>query len=299
MTSIALGCRSAIREMEVPMRLLKWLGVQLWKHPLLSGIVAVVAVIMASSLAATALPRHAKAIYHVEEMVAEVLTWLVFLLLVIKVARWMSPKEMNTAAVVVAVVGWIVYILGFQVLVAALASSGDLTDSLSWLEDRFTGGIGAWVFPGAAGACLLGIPGLLIIYPQQLRRRLPWDRATELSRTLLPAWLAAAAAVITWAYVLLLHLAGGPLASTSVPVLLVAGFGVATLLVPLYQFLARSCWQYGSDAVFDPVRWRAAVVRVYREINAVDPSQAMLRQSTDTRERRGDSDPEDDGAADP
>ena len=31
------------------MRLLKWLGVQFWKHPLLSSIVAVVAVIMASS----------------------------------------------------------------------------------------------------------------------------------------------------------------------------------------------------------------------------------------------------------
>lgn len=280
------------------MRLLKWLRMQLWKHPLLSGIVAAVAIIMASSWAATALPGHATAIYHVEAMVVEVLVWLLLLLLIIKAVRWMSPKEKNTAAVVVAVVGWIVYFLGFQVLVAALASSGDFADSFSWLKGRFTGGIvGGWVIPGAAGACWLGIPGLLIIYPQQLRRRLPWDRATELSQTLLPAWLAAAAAVITWAYVLLLHFGGGPLARTSVLVLLVAGFGVATLLVPLYQFLARSCWQSGSDAVFDPVRWYTAVVTVYREINAVDPSQAMLRKSTDTRERRGDSDP-DDGAGD-
>ena len=91
------------------------------------------------------------------------------------------------------------------------------------------------------------------------------------------------------------------LASTSVPVLLVAGVGVATLLLPLYQFMARSCWQYGSEAVFDPVRWCAAVVKVHREIAVANASrlQAMLMQSADTQDRRADSDPQDNGAADP
>ena len=242
--SSALGCRSAVRGMEVPMRLLKWLGVQLWKHPLRSSIVAFAAGFTALSLAPAALPRHTKAIEHIGGSVVAGLVWLVILILIIKAARWMSPKEMNTATVMVAVFGWIVYIAGFQIFLAALASSGDLADSLSWAKGEITGGIGGQVVVSLAGTCLLVIPGLLVIYPQELRRRLPWGHATELSRTLLPAWLAAAAAVITWIYILLSHLAGGPLASTSVPVLLVAGVGVATLLLPLYQFMARSCWQY-------------------------------------------------------
>ena len=283
------------------MRLLKWLGVQLWKHPLRSSIVAFAAGFTALSLAPAALPRHTKAIEHIGGSVVAGLVWLVILILIIKAARWMSPKEMNTATVMVAVFGWIVYIAGFQIFLAALASSGDLADSLSWAKGEITGGIGGQVVVSLAGTCLLVIPGLLVIYPQELRRRLPWGHATELSRTLLPAWLAAAAAVITWIYILLSHLAGGPLASTSVPVLLVAGVGVATLLLPLYQFMARSCWQYGSEAVFDPVRWCAAVVKVHREIAVANASrlQAMLMQSADTQDRRADSDPQDNGAADP
>ena len=31
----------------------------------------------------------------------------------------------------------------------------------------------------------------------------------------------------------------------------------------------RSCWQYGAAAVFDPVRWRDAVVKVRRECYAL------------------------------
>jgi hypothetical protein len=283
------------------MRVLKWLGVQLRKRPLWSVIVAFVAVVAATSLAQEALPSHAKAIEHVGEMVGTWLGYLVILILIIKFARSIFPKEMNTAAVVVAVVAWLVYGALFEVLVAILASSGDLADSLSWFKGRITGGIGGQAISTVAGGFLIAIPGLLIWYPQQLRRRLPWNRATELSRTLLPAWLAAGAAVITWAYILLLHLAGGPLATTSVQVLLVAGFGVATLLVPLYQFMARSCWQYGTEAVFDPMRWCAAVVEVHKEIKAAKASyrHAMLGQSTDTPSPRADSDPRDNGAAGP
>jgi hypothetical protein len=112
------------------MLLLKWLGVQLWKHPLLSGIYVLAAAIAATSLAATALPRHAKAIGHVGGTVTGGgLLWLVILLLLIKAARRTFAEETSTAAVVVAVVGWIVYLVGFQVLAAILASSGNLAGS--------------------------------------------------------------------------------------------------------------------------------------------------------------------------
>jgi hypothetical protein len=244
---------------------LKWLGVQRWKHPVLSGICVFAASATVTFLAAHALPRHAKAIEDVGRMVITGLLGLLILLLIIKAARGWFPKETNTATVAVSVVGLIVYVLGFQTLAATLASSGNLAGILSWLKGGTIGGVG-----GSMIAVVLNLPLFLILltllmFPLELHNILPWDRAKKLTRTLLPAWLAAAAAVFTWIDIVLLHFAGGPLASTSVPVLMVAGFGVATLLLPLYQYMARSCWQYGT-AVFDPVRWRAAVVKVRKEI---------------------------------
>ena len=70
-SEVIAAVRSAIRGMEVPMRLLKWLGRQLRKHPLVSGIYVFAAAVAAPSLAATALPRHAKAIEHVGGTVME------------------------------------------------------------------------------------------------------------------------------------------------------------------------------------------------------------------------------------
>ena len=279
------------------MRLLKWLGVQLRKHPLLSGVYVFVAVAWAPSLAAHALPRHAKAIEHVGDKVIAGLVWLVILLLIIKGARRVYPKETNTATVVVSVVGWIVYLLGFQTLAATLASSGNVVGSLSWFESEITGGAGGVMIVVVATLMQVGILFLLVIIPDERREYLPWDRAKKLTRTLLPAWQAAAAAVLTWIDILLLHFAGGPLASTPVLVLMVAGFGVATLLVPLYQFMARSCWRYGAAAVFDPVRWRAAVVKVRREIKAARRSHTLARldELLYYSKPRAGSDPQDNG----
>jgi hypothetical protein len=274
------------------MRLLKWLGV-LWKHPLVSGMYVFVAVAWAPSLAAHALPRYAKAIEHVGEKVMVWFVWLVILVIIIKAARRTSSKETSTAMVVVAVVAGIAYATGFQILAATLASSGNVTGSLSWLKDEITGGAGGLMIVVVSTLMQVGILELLVIIPYEMRDYLPWDRAKKLTRTLLPAWQAAAAAVLTWIDIVLLHFAGGPLASTSVPVLMVAGFGVATLLVPVYQFMARSCWQYGPTAVLDPVRWRDAVVKVRREIKDARRARTRqeLRQLLYTSNSRADSDP--------
>ena len=260
------------------MRLLKWLGVQPWKLSLLSGIATAAAIYLAEK----ALPSHAKAIEHVGGMVGAGLIFLGILILIIKAAGRASPKKM------VPVFGSSAYLVGFQILVAVLASNGNFADSLSWLKAGFSEGLGGRMIAFiVADLCLLGIPFLVLIYPQDLRRWLPWDRATKLSRKLLPAWLAAAAAAVTWIYILLLHFAGGPLASTSMPVLLVAGFGVATLLVPLYQFMARSCWRYGREAVFDPGRWHDTVVKVRSEIKDAKRSYWRASMSTSNSGRFG------------
>src|SRR5712691_6327736 len=127
----------------------------------------------------------------------------------------------------VSIVGWLVYILGFQTLAATLASSGNVVASLSWFKSEITGGAGGVMIVVVTGCLQVGILFLLVITPDERRAYLPWDRAKKLTRTLLPAWQAAAAAVLTWIDILLLHFAGGPLASTPVLVLMVAGFGVA------------------------------------------------------------------------
>ena len=282
------------------MRLLKWLGVQRWKHPVLSGICVFAAPATVTFLAAHALPRHAKAIEHVGDKVMVWLVWLVILLLIIKAVRGWFPKETNTATVAVSVVGLIVYVLGFQTLAATLASSGNLAGILSWLKGGTTGGAGGFMIAAALNLPLFLILLTLLMFPLELHNILPWDRAKKLTRTLLPAWLAAAAAVFTWIDIVLLHFAGGPLASTSVPVLMVAGIGVATLLLPLYQFMARSCWQYGT-AVFDPARWRDAVVKVRKEIKAARRSHTLAHLDAHLDELlyyskpRAGSDPHDNG----
>jgi len=64
----------------------------------------------------------------------------------------------------------------------------------------------------------------------------------------------------------LLHFGGGALAKDSLSLIAVAGLGAALLLVPLFQFVARSCWEYGFLTVFDPVRWRGASRAVHDEV---------------------------------
>jgi hypothetical protein len=148
-------------------------------------------------------------------------------------------------------------------------------------------------------ACQVSITYLLIMFPAALRRRLPWDGATKLAQTLLPAWLAAAAAVVTWIFVLVLHF-GGPLNHTSLAATLIGGLGLAALLAPLYQFMARSCWQHGGDAVLDPVRWRAAFATVRTELRQAYASYRVAEAipSADAEDLPPDSSPEQPPAAD-
>lgn len=189
------------------------------------------------------------------------------LVLLRRLLRWsrrMLPKETSTAAVVTIDVMYILYWVGFPLLIAGVANAGsDPSTIFAYLKGTNHGQ--GWAILAPQIACQVSITYLLIMFPAALRRRLPWDRASKLAQTLLPAWLAAAAALMTWIFVLLLHI-GGPLARTSLAATLVGGLGLAALLAPLYQFMARSSWQYGGEAVLDPVRWRAAFTAVRTEI---------------------------------
>ncbi len=129
------------------------------------------------------------------------------------------------------------------------------------------------LLPSAGIGCLFLIWAVVFV-PQRLRRRSRCMNAvSELARTLLPSWLAAVAAVATWGWVFMLRFGQGSLSGPDFKTLPVAvgAAGVAVLLVPLYQFTARACWQHGIEKVLDPVRWLQVVRDVLEELDNGEP----------------------------
>jgi hypothetical protein len=72
--------------------------------------------------------------------------------------------------------------------------------------------------------------------------------------------LAWTAAVLTGAYILMLHFAGGPLRSVTSASLVVGVIFTVVLAMPVYRFMAGACWKYGIRGMFSPgrtiERWR-------------------------------------------
>lgn len=245
------------------MRFWKWFWLRFMPHPLKVFPVFLGGVGVSASIAL--LPHHAGRM--VAEVVAIAALAMLLLSLLLLFLTWcvdgirylLLPNETSAAAVAVIIVAWFLFAGAFLLVVATLASAGAVG---SW----FKSDAGVAVSLGSI-ACNQAIWFLLVIFPQRLRRRLPWHRATKLARTLLPSWLTAASAVITWIQILLLHFTH-QLPTAPLVAWLVAGLGVAVLLTPLYQFIARSCWEYGIEAMLDPARWHGTWRKVYDEIRS-------------------------------
>jgi hypothetical protein len=190
---------------------------------------------------------------------------IVGVLLLFIVARWSLATLARTIMILIVVGGFYALIPPF--LVSLVTSGG------SWsVSESDHGGL-----PDALGAvgfcCQCASFLVLTAIPAALRNWLPWNSASNLARSLVPSWLAAAATILTWLYIVLLHFSGAALAKDPLSLVVVAGLVTAVLLVPLFQFVARSCWEYGFVAVFDPVRWRDAFRDVYDEVQrARNPS---------------------------
>ncbi|MGZ4543601.1 MAG: hypothetical protein ACXVXI_10875 [Mycobacteriaceae bacterium] len=59
-------------------------------------------------------------------------------------------------------------------------------------------------------------------------------------------------------YIVFLHFGGGALARTHLGAVIVGGLLAALLLVPLFQFVARTGWEYGPVRMLEPLRWGSA-----------------------------------------
>jgi len=182
------------------------------------------------------------------------------------------PEAMSAGAMWRIAVVAVISILALPVIFVVLATSGGSRSAVLAVLSTHTVAHGwdARALDLAAlleAVCLLGIPVLVVIGPEYLRTR---GRAAAAS-SLVPAWLAGFASVLTAVYIVLLHFVeprNAGLGKSPWGVWSVAAFGVAVLLAPLYRIVARECLQRGLTVVFDPGRWWSAWCGAFREMRS-------------------------------
>jgi hypothetical protein len=214
---------------------------------------------------------HSPAVKHAGGTVTYVggfLFGLSFLIYLLKFVRRLMPRGASIAAAAmidIAVYGFFVLIP--PLLVSLVTSGGNWSEVGAAMLGKGGHGLVPDVLGGVRFACQLVTLLILIAIPAVLRHwLLPWGTASSLARSLVPSWLAAVATVLTWLYIILLHFGGGALARDPLGLIVVTGLAAALILVPVFQFVARSCWEYGFVAVFDPVRWHGAFRAVFDEV---------------------------------
>jgi hypothetical protein len=164
------------------------------------------------------------------------------------------PDETSASALVTIDVAVVLYLGFFQLVLVAIGTSGDRTAITAALHAPK--GVPAYLMHYVALLILYAVPEVLVTIPAKLRKTRPWPDASNLAKTLVPSWLAASAAAATFGYLFAQHWFGGPLSRLSLWAVLVSGLAAAALLAPGYQFMARSLWEHGVEAVLDAGRWR-------------------------------------------
>jgi hypothetical protein len=119
-----------------------------------------------------------------------------------------------------------------------------------------------------------GLLYALLLSPEIIRRKLPFEDASEQVVRWVPATLALGAAIVTGSYLLCLHFFNEPLARLSLGPLTASIVAVMALLTPFYQLIARACWRYGLADLLDPTAWWAKWSEMTDEIRSFRIKQA-------------------------
>jgi hypothetical protein len=158
-------------------------------------------------------------------------------------------------------IGTFVFLVGFPVVVVAIATSGQI---------RFVTGYGTswqfWLFIQVRAFLIQSVLALVLALPHYLNKRIEWGKASDQTKTLLPSWIAALAALATGGQIIMLHYYRGPFRSTPVSTVVIAALLVSALLAPVYKWVTRTVWIKGLSTTFSPSRWYKAISEVLREI---------------------------------
>jgi hypothetical protein len=162
------------------------------------------------------------------------------------------------------VTGLAILATAVSLAMAFLAASGNISYIIHSGQNISLSPTSAGVVGWAEIVVVLAILWLLLGVPTQAHRaKVKKDGA---ARDFLVGVITAASSLLTATYLLLLHFAGGPLQPVSRGPLVAGIVFAAVLLVPIYSWLARACWQQGFGGVIGwkslKERWRQVVAEV-------------------------------------
>jgi hypothetical protein len=164
-----------------------------------------------------------------------------------------------------------IFILGLPAIFIVLATAGGNRSAVIELVTTMSSS-GSSVVSILQGLSVVGIPALVVAWPEYLRTK---GRAAASS--LVPAWLAGFASVLTGIYIVTLHFyepGTAGLGKSPLGIWSVAAFGASVLLAPFYRAVAKACLRQGVVVAFDPAQWWSAWCVAYGEMRGTSAAAA-------------------------
>jgi hypothetical protein len=144
-----------------------------------------------------------------------------------------------------------------------IASGGDIASSYSFLDS--VGGRANWLWLPSV-MILAVVPFCLLAWPDELRRRLDFEEASEFTRNTIISVTNACALLAAAGYLMFQHFFKGPLGKISIGPLIAAILAALALLAPIFRSVIKSVWQDGLADFMDPAVWRVKFNGVVAEL---------------------------------
>ena len=203
--------------------------------------------------------------------------WTLYVLLIVsflaflghELMQWTEAPPASRALILLG----ILFLYLFPSALVFLATNGQ-ADFLAAVLSVFRSGNGLGWLTFPEFVLLVSVPSLLILLPEALRRIIRKSVVSDLTKSVLPGWLAAVSSLATGVYIFALHFDKGPLSRTSLNQVTFAAIAVALLLAPIYKSIVEACWERGIADVFNPGSWIARPRTVIKEFQTVYHSPA-------------------------